>query len=501
MLLFHAGMKVEAAGKRLADVEDKCVIIAFFEDSLKVSSEVKGFDNGIIESCIKNKDFKAEENEVKVIYVNKANVKYAALLGLGKEKKFNSDKLMNVMGNMSKKIRDMGIDSFSVYLESFRSSKFDACSYSGKITQAIVLSLYQFLKYKTKDLDKVKKFTRASIIVERKDHAKAEGAVREALIYAEAVNKTRDLVNTPPNVATPEYVAKYAHDVAKANGLKYTALDEKQLEKLGMECFLAVGKASVNKPKMIILEYNNGGSKKPLVLVGKGITFDTGGINVKPPNYMISMKDDKAGACSVIHVLEACAKLKLKVNVVGIGALAENMISGNAYKPDDVLKSYSGITVEVLNSDAEGRMVLADSLAYSLKYKPQAVVDIATLTGASIIALGYFGSPVMGNNQKVVDKLIDAGKSSLDRLWQLPIWDEHETIIKSDIADVKHLSSDIDAGVIVGGVFLKQFVKDVPWAHIDIGGTVVAKQDNGYKVKGATGFGVRLLIDFVRNWK
>jgi len=270
---------------------------------------------------------------------------------------------------------------------------------------------------------------------------------------------------------------------------------------MGMECFMAVGKASVNKPRMIVLEYNGAGNEKPIVFVGKGITFDTGGINTKPANYMITMKDDKAGACAVIHVLEACARLKLKVNVIGIGAMAENAVSGNAYKPDDVLKSYSGTTVEVIHSDAEGRMVLADALSYSLKYKPKAIIDVATLTGAAIVALGYLASPILGNDQKLIDRLIEAGEKSLDRVWQLPIWDEHEEIIKSDIADIKHLTLDMDAGTIIGGVFLKQFIKDTPWVHADIAATVMVKQDKGYKVKGATGFGVLLLLDFLKDWK
>jgi len=339
------------------------------------------------------------------------------------------------------------------------------------------------------------------IVVDKGNLNNAKKIVEEAMIYSDAVTKTRDLVNTPPNIAIPEYVVKYAKKLADKNKLKCTILDEKQIEKLGMECFMAVGKASVNKPRMIILEYNGAGNEKPIVLVGKGITYDTGGINTKPANYMAGMKDDKAGACTVINVMEAVARLKLKMNVIGIGAMAENAVSGNAYKPDDVLKSYSGTTVEVIHSDAEGRMVLADALSYSLKFKPKAIIDVATLTGAAIVALGYLASPVMGNDQKLVDKLIDAGEKSLDRVWQLPIWDEHAEIIKSDIADIKHLTPEMDAGTIIGGVFLKQFVKDVSWAHLDIAATVMVKQDKGYKVKGATGFGVMLFLDLLSDWK
>lgn len=494
-------VKVEVVGRNITDVKDKCAAVAFFEDKLKLDKDTAGFDktiNNAISNSIKNRDFRAEANEIKTFYVNNGNVKYAALLGLGKEKDFSLNKLMDAASALSKKLRSMDIQSFSIYFDSFRNKNFELDSYLEKITQAFALSLYQFTKYKTKDLDKVKRVDKVGIIVNENDANKAKKIVNDALVYAEAVIRTRDLVNTPPNVAVPEYVADYAKEIAKKSSLKFTVLDEKQLEKLGMECYMAVARASVNKPRMFILEYKGAGNEKPIVLVGKGVTYDTGGINTKPANYMANMKDDKAGACSVIHVLEACTRLKLRVNVIGIGAMAENSISGSAYKPDDVLKSYSGITVEVIHSDAEGRMVLADALSYSLKYKPKAIIDIATLTGAAIIALGYNASPIMGNDQKLIDKMKKASEKSLEKVWQFPLWEEYEELIKSDIADIKHLSSDIDAGAIVGGIFLKQFVKDVPWVHIDIGGAVWAKQDKSYRIKGATGFGVMTLLDFLK---
>jgi len=496
--------KIEAVSKKLEDLKDKCVVIAFFEGKLKLSNELVKFDktlNNVIGNAIKNKDFKAEEGEAKTFYVNNKNLSYVVVFGLGKEKKFNVKKLMDGIGELSKKVRATGIESFSLHVNSFKNKGFNFDSYVEKITIALELSLYQYLAYKTKDLDKVKKVVKVSLVVDGANLGKAKKLIDEALILSEAVTRTRSLINTPPNVAIPVYVADYAKDISRKNKIKCTVLDEKEIQKLGMNCYIAVGQASVNKPRLIIMEYNGKGKDKPIVLVGKGITYDTGGINTKPANYMATMKDDKAGACTVIHTIEACARLKLKVNVIGLAVMAENSVSGNAYKPDDVLKSYSGITVEVIHSDAEGRMVLADALAYALKFKPKAVVDIATLTGASIIALGYLASPVMGTNQKLVDNLIKAGEYSQDRLWQLPLWDEHEEIIKSDIADIKHLSEDMDAGVIIGGIFLKQFVKEVPWAHVDIGATVMVKQDKGYKVKGATGFGVLLFLDFLKNYK
>ncbi len=496
--------EIELTTKKLGEIKDNCLVIAFFEDKLKPNDEINNFDksiNNIISNSIKNKDFKAEKNEIETFYLNNKNLKYLALLGLGKEKDFNLNKLMDTVSNLSKKLRNSDIKTFTLDLNSFKNKNFDHNTYLEKISQAAVLSMYQFNKFKTKDLDKIKSITKAAIIVDNKDLKKSQKIIDDAAIYTEAVNKTRDLINTPPNVATPVYVADYAQKTAKENNLKCTILDEKQIEKLGMGCIMAVAKGSVNKPRLVILEYNGNGSDKPIVLVGKGITFDTGGINVKPSSYMTTMKDDKAGACGVINILEACRKLKLKANVIGMAVLAENMVSDKAYKPDDVLTSHSGLTVEVTNTDAEGRLVLADALSYSLKYKPKAIIDIATLTGASIIALGYFASPVVGNDQKLIDQIKQASETSLEKIWQFPLWEEYSELIKSDIADVKHLNEGIDAGVMVGGIFLENFVEDIPWAHLDIGNTVWAKQEKGYTVKGATGFSVLLLLNLLRDWK
>lgn len=496
-------LEIEVTSGKLEEIKDQCLVIAFFEDKLNPNKEIKQFDktiNNNIYNSINNKDFKAEENETKSFYLND-KLKYLTLLGLGKEKDFNLNKLMELVSNLSKKLRSSDIKGFSLDLNSFKNKNFDHNTYLEKIAQAIILSLYQFNKFKTKDLDKIKSMNKINIIVDKKIANKSKNTVNEATIYTEAVNKTRDLINTPPNIATPEYIADYAKKVATENNLKCTILDEKQIDKLGMGCIIAVARGSANKPRLVILEYNNNAKEKPIILVGKGVTFDTGGINVKPSSYLTTMKDDKAGACGVINILEACAKLKLKLNVIGIGVLAENMISSSSYRPDDVLKSYSGLTVEVTNTDAEGRLVLADALSYSLKYKPKAIIDIATLTGASIIALGYFASPIVGNDQKLIDKIKVASEKSLEKVWQFPLWEEYNDLIKSDIADIKHLNEGIDAGVMVGGIFLKNFVGDTPWVHIDIGNTVWAKQEKGYTVKGATGFSVLLLLNLLKDWK
>jgi leucyl aminopeptidase len=496
--------KLNVIDDSLEKVQDQCVVLPFFENNLTLNSEISKLDSGfekIISNAIDNKDFKAEEKEIKLIYTNNKDLRYIALLGLGKENKFTLEKLMDAFGALTKKMRSSDISSFSISVEPLKSENYSEELSLDKAVKSIILASYQFLKFKTKDLDKVKKIEKVSLIVKNGSLNASKKIVEDSIIYAEAVNKTRDLINTPPNIANPEYIADYAKAVAEKNSLKCTVLDEKQLTELGMECFMAVAQGSANKPRMVILEYNGNGNDKPIALVGKGITFDSGGLNLKPSSYLAHMKDDKGGACGVIHILESCAKLNLKVNVVGICALAENMISSNSYRPDDVLKSYSGITVEITNTDAEGRLVLADSLAYSLKYKPKAIIDIATLTGASIVALGYFASPYVGNNDELLERVKKASLSSLEKTWPLPLWEEYEGLIKSDIADVRHHSDESSAGVIEGGIFLKNFIKDVPWVHLDIGNTVWAKQEGSYTAKGATGFSVLLLLNLLKDWK
>ena len=491
-------LKIACESKKLADIKDQCIVIGLFEDNLSLDPEVKNLDkqfHNVISSATKQKKFKGVEGQILNLYLNSV-----ILIGLGKKKEFSLKKLTNTLGNAARAIRSLDVKKFSVYLNSF--GGFQHNQLVEMTVMSIYLSLYQYNQYKTKDLNKIKDVDNVTLIVNKNQLTTSNKILNDTLIGVEAVAKTRDLVNTPPNVAVPEYISQYAKKLAQDNKIKCTILNEKDLEKLGMNCYMAVARASVNNPRMVILEYNGAGKNPPIVLVGKGITYDTGGINTKPANYMATMKSDKSGACNVLHIIEACVKLKLKINVIGIGAFAENAVSGNAYKPDDVLKSYSGLTVEVIHSDAEGRMVLADTLSYALLYKPKAIIDMATLTGAAIVAVGYVASPIMGNNQKLVDSLIKAGEKSLDKLWQLPLWDDYEVTIKSDIADIKHLNTgDMDAGTIIGGIFLKQFVKDVPWAHLDIAGTAFTKESKGYKVKGGTGFGVMAVLQFLKENK
>ncbi|MBI2649949.1 leucyl aminopeptidase [Candidatus Woesearchaeota archaeon] len=498
----NAAPSVRALKIELIKAKGDALLIGFFKEKFSLSSELKKLDNGhgnIIGSFIKNSNFKGEKGEVKTIFVNK-NIKNIVLVGLGEEEKYNLDALSNAVADVSKKLRDNSTESFSLYLESFKNSKFNDEELVEKITLSSLMGLYKFTEYKTKDKNN-KKYIKQITIITNSDK-KFDNHIKYSSVVADAVNKTRDLVNTPPNVATPEYVANYAKDLARKSNLKCAVFDEKQIARMKMGCFMGVAQGSVNKPRFVVLEYYGTDKKqKPIAIVGKGITFDSGGLNVKPYPFILNMKDDKGGAIAAMHIAEASARLKLPINLVVVTPLCENMIDAASYRPDDVLTAYNKMTVEIRNTDAEGRLVLADALAYAAEQKPQAIIDIATLTGASMIVLGYVGTPFLSTDEKIAEKIKDASKKSLEKVWELPLWQEYEESIKSDIADVKHISDDGDAGVIIGATFLKNFVNDIPWAHIDIGTTVWSKVDKGILTKGATGATVRLLMEMLREWK
>jgi leucyl aminopeptidase len=309
----------------------------------------------------------------------------------------------------------------------------------------------------------------------------------------------RDLVSHPGNVVTTGYLAEIARGLARRHNLVCRVLEIDELEQLGMNALVAVGKGAAEPPRLIVLEYRGAVEKeRPIVLIGKGITFDSGGISIKPGAGMEEMKTDMAGGAAVIGVMEVVATMKLPVNLVVIIPTAENMPDGKAYKPGDVVTSMSGLTIEITNTDAEGRLILCDALHYAQKYNPVAMIDLATLTGACVVALGHEASGVMGNNQRLLNALKKSGERSSERIWELPVWDCYGESMKSDIADLRNAGSR-DGGSITAGWFLKQFVGKIPWAHLDIAGTAWCDKAKPCAPKGATGVGVRLLVEYLQN--
>ncbi|MEE1926255.1 leucyl aminopeptidase [Pseudomonas sp. 148P] len=353
---------------------------------------------------------------------------------------------------------------------------------------------YVFDRFKSQKAEPraLKKIT---LLCDKAGLADTERAVKHASAITNGMRLTRDLGNLPPNVCHPSFLADEAKNLGKAfKGLKVEVLDEKKIKDLGMGAFYAVGQGSDQPPRLIVMQYQGAKkSDKPFVLVGKGITFDTGGISLKPGAGMDEMKFDMCGAASVFGTLRAVLELQLPINLVCLLACAENMPSGGATRPGDIVTTMSGQTVEILNTDAEGRLVLCDTLTYAERFKPQAVIDIATLTGACIVALGSHTSGLMGNNDDLVEQLLSAGKRADDRAWQLPLFDEYQEQLDSPFADIANIGGP-KAGTITAGCFLSRFAKAYNWAHLDIAGTAWI---SGGKDKGATGRPVPLLTQYL----
>ncbi len=333
-----------------------------------------------------------------------------------------------------------------------------------------------------------------------------EKEVKHARAVSAAQNLAREWAHEPPNVLNPITLAERARSFGKQWGLDVSILDDQQLEALGAEALVSVGKGSATPSRMIILAYpgsGKGAGTRPIVFVGKAITFDTGGYSIKTTDGMTTMKYDKSGAMAVFGLMQAVASLEIETPVIGVIAAAENMIAGNAYRPQDILKTLAGITVEIISTDAEGRLVLADALTYASRhFKPRAMVDLATLTGGVGVALGSVRAGLMANNQALAAAIFESGERTGERVWQLPLDDEYLELIAGDDSDLKNSAGKPKASAIVGGIFLKQFVEgEVPWAHLDIASTGISDTALPYSPKGATGYGVRLLVDYLENLK
>ncbi len=330
-----------------------------------------------------------------------------------------------------------------------------------------------------------------------KGKSAALGGAEVGRVVAGAQNYARELVVRPSNIVTPRYLAEEARRLGNAHGLRVTVLDRAAMKRDGMAAILAVAAGSEEEPQFIAMEYGAEAKSGPLVLVGKGVTFDSGGLSLKTPQSMETMKSDMSGAAAVLGALRAIAELELSVRVVGLIPAVENMPSGGALRPGDVIGSRSRKTIEVINTDAEGRLILADALSYAARYEPEAMIDIATLTGACVVALGHQASGVLGNDEALIEEIRQVGERSGERVWPLPLWIEYRDLLKSEIADIKN-SGGRAAGTISAAMFLREFVGPVPWAHLDIAGTAWADTAGPYQPVGSTGVGVRLITEWVR---
>jgi leucyl aminopeptidase len=444
-------------------------------------------------------DFSGKTGETALLYAGGLAAPRLLLVGLGERSSFTTEKLRRAAASIAKKARSLGVKEAAFALPTpegvgtFGSARAAA--------EGAALGLYRFTRYKTgrkaepaqTDTPEVETFD--LVLDGSADDEAASRGVDVGVELAGAATLARDLANEPPNTATPEYLAGRAREIAEKYGMEVAVLDRAGIEEEDLVGLATVGRSAANEPRFIVLEHRNGGEAPPVVLVGKAVTFDSGGISIKPSGGMEDMKFDMSGGAAVLGAMEAVGALDLPLNVVALVPATENLPGGDAFKPGDVLRMHSGKTVEIITTDAEGRLILADALSYARRYEPAAVVDCATLTGACHVALGDYASGLMGNDEDLIAEVQTAGETTGERAWPLPLFDEYTDQIKGDTADIKN-SGGRYGGALTAGAFLKEFT-DYPWVHLDIAGTAYGKKGNVYTPKGATGTPSRLLVEFL----
>ena len=482
-------MDLEVVRGELKELEAEAVAVPVFEDLFDgFSSEFDSLLGGELKRMVERGEFKPELGKEMLLFSKEVKAKRVLVLGAGKSSELTFERVMQVAGNAAKKAKELGVESFGV-----AAPYGDKMGMDGKVkamAEGMELALYSF-GYKKEE----KEVKRGVILVKEGEFSKE---LEEAKVIADAVKFARDVSNTPSNEMYPEKMAEVAKGL-EGEGIRVKVLKGDELK--GMGGLLAVGNGSERKPRLIVMEYR-GGEGEFYALVGKGITFDSGGISIKPSERMEEMKYDKSGGAVVMGIMKAIAKLKLPINVVGVVPAAENMPSGASYRPGDVIRFYNGKTAEIINTDAEGRLILADALAYAVKnYNPKLIIDFATLTGACVIALGTKAAGLFTNRDEYAEKLSKLGDEIGERVWRLPLWDEYYEQIKSEIADLKNVGGR-PAGAITAAAFLSKFVDEKPWVHLDIAGVAWTQEtstEKSYIPKGATGFGVRLAVEFLKS--
>ena len=482
--------KVKHSSGDWRKVKSDAVAVGIYED-LKISRQFQGVNRELgrgLTNALAANLLKGKVGEVKIVVGKKGAL--AFVFGLGKKGQLNPETLRKAGGGVAKacvanKVKSvcfiLPVDGKEAYM-------------SQAVTEGLILGSYQFNEFRTTDEDPFEMETATVVGGNQK-------AVKKGVAIANGVCLARDLDNRPGNVATPTHLAENAQAIGKSGGMKVTVFEREKFTKMGMGALAGVASGTKIPPKFILMEYWGAKkSAKPVVLVGKGLTFDSGGISIKPANRMDEMKYDMCGSGVVLGVMKAIATLSPKMNIVGIIPSTENMSGDKAYRPGDILKAYNGKTIEILNTDAEGRLILADGLSYATKhYDPKYILDFATLTGAVVVALGHVASGIMGTDAELIKNIKASSVKTGEKVWEFPLWDEYLEQVKSKIADVKNLGASGQAGSIAGGAFLKAFVgDDIPWCHFDIAGTAWGDKNLPYLNKGkATGEVIRLVVDLI----
>ena len=492
---------------KVRDVDAPLIALFLLEDTKQLSGQLIELDKSLgggVSKALSSEVFKGKLYSSFLLYTaNRIKADYLLLTGLGSREELSSESFRIASGEAALRASSLGAKRYALYLDP-SSMEFSEQKVVEAVVEGAELALYTYTRYKSQP--EKKSVEELILVTDRGDDIpQLKSVVEDTQKVCEGVKLARDLTNAPSSDLTPSLFAEEAKKIAEKAGLEYVVLGLEEIKQFGMNGVLSVSRGSREEPKVVILRYRGGKEgEKPIVLVGKGVTFDSGGISIKPSEKMEDMKYDKAGAAAVIATIYAAANLHIPLNIVAIAPLVENLPSGSAYKPGDVIRHYGGKTSEVISTDAEGRLILADVLAYAVdKEKPQAIIDLATLTGACVVALGSQASGLFGNDQALIERVKRAAEVSGERVWQLPLWKEYSEQIKSDIADIKN-SGGRAAGAITAAAFLSNFVGTTPWVHLDIAGTAYTAEDGTrvktYTPKGATGVGVRLLIKLLKDW-
>ena len=481
----------------LADQEVDALIIPVANDRTLTAegTEVNCRLDGALEHALTAADFNGDVGKTLILStLGRLPAQWLSVTGIGPADIRSADEIRRAWGVAGRAARDAG--ATTIASPPPEANDLDSATAYRVAVEGIRLAAYRFLEYRTQNLPE-REIQEVTFIGSGKD---AEHAIEVGDKIADGVILARNLGNQPPDIVYPERLAEIARDVADRAGLECRVYDRATLEILGANGIIQVGKGSSHEPVMIHLTYHpKGAARGTIGLVGKAITFDSGGLNLKPSGSMETMKIDKAGGCAVLGVMSILPALNLPFMVHGVVPSAENMVSGSSYHPSDVFTALNGKTIEVANTDAEGRLILADALTYTARQGAQVMIDMATLTGACVVALGEDAAGVFGTDQRLVDTILSSGRWTGELMWQLPLWKEYFELIKGDVADVKN-SGGRWAGAITAALFLQEFTENVPWAHVDIAGPAWAEKVTPTSVKGATGFGVRTVVRFLENW-
>ena len=497
-------MDIKAVAGDVASTETGALIVNLFEGVTQPGGATGAVDaalDGAITRLIDEGEIKGKRGELTLVHtLGKLPAARVIVAGLGKQESFSVEVVRQVMGDAARLVRRLNVRKAATIAHGAGIAGMDPQTSGQAIAEGTYMGLYTFRQYKSASDDDTTAEVEDVLVVERDSDklAALQQGIDKGRLLAESVIIARDLANEPANVLTPTELAERARQVAEAAGLEFSIIDEPQMAELGMGALLAVAAGSDQPPKLIVMQYHGdpGNDSNNLALCGKGITFDSGGISIKPAEGMGAMKGDMAGGASVIGAMKAIAALKPRINIMALVPATENMSGGSATRPGDVVRGMTGKSIEIENTDAEGRLVLADAIGYARQHGQRRIVDVATLTGAAVVALGNTTSAVLGNDQALVDRVIKAGNAAGERFWQLPMFEEYKELNSSTIADVKNTGGR-PAGTITGAYFISEFAEDVPWVHLDIAGTARTDKERGYIVTGHTGVPVRTLVNLV----